>query len=155
MKKVTQAHPAHVELATAAICVMALTLAVVLDLTGLAQPMNAALGAVFLPEGMKAPENNLDPLVLWLATAFLSLALPAVILNINEMWRRLLIWSLTFAVTLLWGPVLLLSAFQPAIAVPLAAVLWSGFCAVFYASTHTMPADIAAQKQTTKNDGPR
>ena len=155
MKKVGQGHPAHVELATTAICVMALALAVVLDLTGLADRMDAALGFVFLPKGMKAPMRDLDPLILWLATAFLSLALPAVILNITEMWRRLLIWSLTFAITLLWGPVLLLSSYKPPLRCH--SLRCFGLDSVrFFMPARTSCRWTSLKKNETRNtDGPR
>ncbi len=153
MKKAMQGHPAHVELATVAIGAMAMGLAAGLELMGLADRLDAALGYVLLPKGMKPPTRDLDPLVLWLSTAFLSIAIPAVILNIAATWRRMLIWMVTFALTLLWGPVLLLSAHEPGIAIPLAAVLWSGFCAVFYAGTHKLPVEGSDETHIRRNDG--
>jgi hypothetical protein len=40
-----------------------------------------------------------------------------------------------------WAPVLSLAARAPDIAAPCCATLWSGICALVYASRHKMPAD--------------
>ena len=60
-----------------------------------------------------------------------------------------MIWIFTFALTLAWGPVLLLASHKPEIGVALVAVLWSGVCAMFYTTNHALPVD----KTPTNNHG--
>jgi hypothetical protein len=47
--------------------------------------------------------------------------------------------------------VLLLAAHKPEIGVALVAVLWSGFCAMFYTTNHVLPVD----KTQSKDHGAR
>ena len=120
---------------------MALALAAGLRFLGLIGTMDDFLTHFFAPEGMASPPNSLTHIELWGGSALLAFLLPAVILNIPGLWRRLVVWALTFALTLSWGPVLLLAAHKPEIAVALVAVLWSGFCAMFYTTNHVLPVD--------------
>jgi hypothetical protein len=90
---------------------------------------------------MEPQPRPLDAFTLWGGTALLAFLLPAVILNVPGAWRRLVVWGGTLALTLGWGPVLLLAAYRPEIGVALVAVLWSGFCAMFYTTNHVLPAD--------------
>lgn len=133
-------HP-HVGLAVLSAGAMALALAAGLRFLGLIGKMDGFLESVFSPEGMMPPTNSLGAIELWGGSALLAFLLPAVILNVPGLWRRLVVWGLTFALTLAWGPVLLLAAHRPEIGVALVAVLWSGFCAMFYTTNHVLPVD--------------
>ena len=141
----------HIGLAVFATGVMALALAVGLKFLKLIGRMDGIFSEVFLPKGMNAASHSLDPIVLWIATALLAFALPAVMLNIPGNWRRIVIWCGTLALTLSWGPVMLLASYRPEIGVAVVAVLWSGFCAMVYATNHVLPVD----KPTSKTDGAR
>jgi hypothetical protein len=140
MKGKPNDHP-HIGLAVLSVGVMALALAAGLSFLGLMGKMDGLLENVFSPKGMAAPAKSLGPIALWGGSALLAFILPAVILNVPGLWRRMVVWSLTFALTLAWGPVLLLAAHKPEIGVALVAVLWSGFCAMFYTSNHVLPVD--------------
>jgi hypothetical protein len=120
---------------------MALSLAAGLRFLGLIGKMDSHLERLFAPEGMAPPPNSLGVIELWGGSALLAFLLPAVILNVPGAWRRLVVWCLTFALTFAWGPVLLLAAHKPEIAVALVAVLWSGFCAMIYTTNHVLPVD--------------
>lgn len=153
-KTKTGEHP-HIGLAVFAAGAMALALCGGLRFLGLIRVIDARLGAWFSPEGMNAPALALSPAALWFSTALLAFALPAVILNIPGCWRRLVVWGGTLALTLAWGPVLVLAAHKPQIGVALVAVLWSGFCAMFYTTNHVLPVDREDTTPQRKDDGPR
>jgi hypothetical protein len=144
-------HP-HIGLAVLFAGSMALALAGGLGFLGLIGRLDGFAGDVFLPKGMAEPTLVPHPLVLWLATAALAFALPAVILNVPGLWRRLVVWGGTVALITAWGPVLALAAHKPQIGVALVAVLWSGFCAMFYTTNHVLPVDRDDAKQP-KHDG--
>ena len=132
----------HIGLAVLSAGAMALALSAGLQFLGLMGKMDGFLESLLSPNGMASPPNSLSSFALWGGSAMLAFLLPAVILNVPGLWRRLVVWSLTFALTLAWGPVLLLAAYRPEIGVALVAVLWSGFCAFFYSTNHILPADM-------------
>ena len=145
-------HP-HIGLAVLAAGAMALALAGGLLFLGLTARLDAALGHFFSPKGIGKPSLEADPVLLWLATAALAFALPAVILNIPGLWRRIVVWAGTFFLTLAWAPVMILAAHKPQIGVALVAVLWSGFCAMFYTMNHVLPVDRDGATPQPKDDG--
>lgn len=141
-------HP-HIGLAVLSAGAMALALAAGLRFLGLMGKIDGFFESVFFLKGMAPPPNSLSYLALWGGSALLAFLLPAVILNIPGLWRRLVVWALTLVLTLAWGPVLLLSAYKPEIGVALISVLWSGVCAIFYTTNHVLPVD----KPPTKDHG--
>ncbi|QTN33055.1 hypothetical protein HZ994_12255 [Akkermansiaceae bacterium] len=147
-------HP-HIGLAVLAAGGMALGLCAGLQFLGLAARLDGLAGRMFLPTGMAEPPRPLDPMVSWLFTAAFAFALPAVILNVPGLWRRLVVWGVCIALTIAWGPVLVLAAHKPQIGVALVAVLWSGFCAMFYTTNHVLPADREESTIQPKEDGTR
>lgn len=148
VKRKPNDHP-HIGLAVFSAGAMALALAAGLRFLGLMGKMDAFLQNLFSPHGMVAPTNSLGAFALWGGSALLAFLLPAVILNVPGLWRRLVVWVLTLALTLAWGPVLLLAAHKPEIGVALVCVLWSGFCAMAYTTSHVLPVD----KPRTKDHG--
>ncbi|MFM2197214.1 MAG: hypothetical protein RLZZ505_646 [Verrucomicrobiota bacterium] len=139
-KRQTNDHP-HIGLAVFSAGAMALALAAGLTFLGLMGKVDALMESMFSLKGMASAPNSLSDFLLWGGSALLAFLLPAVILNVPGLWRRLVIWSLTFALTFAWGPVLLLAAHKPQIGVALVAVLWSGFCAMVYTTNHVLPVD--------------
>lgn len=133
-------HP-HIGLAVLSAGVMALALSAGLSFLGLIGEVDGFLESVFSPKGMASPPNTLGHIEIWGGSALLAFLLPAVILNVPGLWRRLVVFCLTFALTAAWGPVLLLAAHKPEIGVALVAVLWSGFCAMFYTTNHVLPVE--------------
>lgn len=140
----------HIGLTIATVGVMALGLAMGLKWLGLMSRFDGLLLEAFSPAAMKHPDKPLEPFLLWGATAFLAFALPAVILNVPGQWRRLVVWAGTIALTVSWGPVLVLAARMPEIGVALVAVMWSGFCAMFYTLNHVLPVDVPDPKVEKK-----
>jgi hypothetical protein len=118
-------HP-HIGLAVLSAGAIALALSAGLSFLGLIGKVDGFLESWIAPESMVSPPNFLNPIELWGGSALLAFLLPAVILNVPGLWRRLVIWIFTFALTLAWGPVLLLASHKPEIGVALVAVLWSG-----------------------------
>lgn len=140
MKGKPNDHP-HIGLAVFSVGVMAIALSAGLCFLGLMAKVDGFLEGLLAPQGMAAPVKSLGPIALWGGSALLAFLLPAVILNVPGLSRRLVVWGLTFALTFAWGPVLLLAAHKPEIGVALVAVVWSGFCAMFYTTNHILPVD--------------
>lgn len=139
-KSESRNHP-HIGVAVFSAGAMALALAAGLQFLGVMAKLDAVLERMFSPVGMAAQPQSLHPVLIWGGTALLAFLLPAVILNIPGAWRRFVVWGGTLALTLSWGPVLLLAAHKPEIGVALVGVLWAGFCAMFYTTNHVLPAD--------------
>lgn len=139
-------HP-HVGLAVITAGVMALGLAIGLKWLGLMARIDGLFLSAFSPDAMKAPDRPLEPIILWSATTALAFALPAVILNVPGLWRRIVLWGLTLLLTLFWAPVLVLAARMPEISAALVAVIWSGVCAMFYTINHVLPVDMPEPEQ--------
>lgn len=143
----------HTGLAIFAAGTMALALAVGLEFLGLIGRINPIFAQVFSAKGMGGSPLPLEPGLLWGGSAILAFALPAIIFHIPGTWRRLVVWAGTLAVTISWAPVLVLAAREPQIAVAVIVVLWSGFCAMFYATNHNLPVDSLAGKIRKEPDG--
>jgi|AntRauTorckE6833_2_1112554.scaffolds.fasta_scaffold11100_2 hypothetical protein len=97
--------------------------------------------------GLADPGLSLDSPVIWSGSAVLALVLAAAILNVAGWWRRWFIWVMMLVLTVSWAPVLLLASHKPEIGMAVIAVLWSGCCAMFYAFSHEMPADVAERDE--------
>lgn len=146
-------HEPHVLLAVSVSGLMALALAVGLDFLKVIERMNVWFTQMLTGSGLSQPVREISKEVWWLASGFLAFLLAAVLLNIPGMWRRFLVWGITIALTFFWAPVLLLAAYKPDISLVMVAVLWSGFCAMVYATNHVMPADRKEDKPETNKDG--
>lgn len=153
--KARKGDPPHIGLAVLSAGAMALALSGGLQFLGLMGRLDEMFASVFSPPGLNKPALALGPAVIWLSGAALAFALPAVILNIPGAWRRLVVWGGAVALTVSWGPVLVLAAHKPQIGVALVAVLWSGVCAMFYTTNHVLPADSGDATRQPKNDGTR
>jgi hypothetical protein len=79
----------------------------------------------------------------WLAQLVAQgrVAASVAILEVAGTWRRLILWFTTLILVAAWAPVLGLAAHVPAVSAPFIAVLWSGICALLYASQHRMAVD--------------
>ncbi|MBC7980211.1 MAG: hypothetical protein H7Y36_06585 [Armatimonadetes bacterium] len=155
IKKSPAADHPHIGLAVFATGVMALGLAAGLKLLKVVDRLDEVLVRLFSPAGLGAAAQEMDAWVLWAGTGIMAFFLPAVILNIPGNWRRLMLWGITLVLTSAWGPVLVLCALKPNIGVALVAVLWSGFCAMFYTTNHVLPVDKPPLTPDQMNNGPR
>jgi hypothetical protein len=144
--------PADMGFATIAIALMGIGLAAGLDYLGTVGHLDNWVMAVVVKPGFSAPEQSLDPYLIWGVTVVLVPSLTAVMLNVSGGWRRLLIWVLALIVTFFWVPVLLLAAYEPEIGVVLVGLLWSGCCAMVYSTNHEMPADLIDQNPAKQDD---
>ena len=155
MNMTRQQQEPHIGVATLVSALMAIALAAGLGFLRLMERFDGFLTALMRPLGLSDPSQSLSPWALWSATALLSIFVAAVMLNVAGTWRRLLVWVITLVLTVFWGPVLLLASFKPEIGVAIIAVLWSGFCAMIYATNHWLPADRREQSEIRKNDAAR
>lgn len=155
MSEDAKKHPAHVSSATLAIALMAFGLAAGLDFLGTIDHLNRWFSSGMTKSGLSEGVHTIDPYLLWIGTAFFSLGLTVVMMNVTSLWRRMLIWLFAMAITLFWVPVLLLAAHKPEIGVAVVAILWSGFCSMVYTMNHEMPADQVEPKETTPDHGTR
>jgi hypothetical protein len=140
--KTTQPSPAgHVLVPASAIGSLSILLVVGLGALGMLGRVNLAVAQMVGQEEFPSFPKALPEWFVWLVTVASAFSLSFAILNIPGTWRRLVIWITALVLTAGWAPALGLSAHAPAIAAPFIAVLWSGVCAVVYASKHRMPVD--------------
>jgi hypothetical protein len=85
--------------------------------------------------------KSLPVWAIWLATVGFAFGTSVAILEVAGTWRRLILWFTTLILVAAWAPVLGLAAHVPAVSAPFIAVLWSGICALLYASQHRMAVD--------------
>lgn len=78
----------------------------------------------------------------WSATIAIAFGLPMLLLGIPAHWRRLVIAVSIVVSIAAWIPVLALAAHSPSLSMPLVAGVWSGICAIIYATRHRMPCDV-------------
>jgi len=131
----------HVWQAAAAIGAMSLLLAVGLGLAGALGRMNDLVAAIVARGGVVSFPLRLLEWGIWLATVVAAFGMASVILQTAGAPRRFLLWLTAVLLIAAWAPVLGLAARYPAIAAPWVATVWSGACAMFYASRHRMPCD--------------
>jgi hypothetical protein len=84
----------------------------------------------------------------WLVAELLAFGLAFAILSVPRNWRRCVLWITTLFLIVGWAPVLSLAAHAPEIGVPFIATLWSGVCAIVYASRHQMACDQLPRKSS-------
>ena len=85
--------------------------------------------------------QDLPSLWVWLFTAVAAYGVVGVILCARGGCRRWLFWVSALSLVLFWAPVLVLAAYEPKIAAPFIAALWSGICAMVYVGKHRMPGE--------------
>jgi hypothetical protein len=142
VKRSRNPHPAgHVLLPAAAIGGLSVVLAAGLELLGVLVGMNAVIARMVSRGGAETFPNALPEWSVWLAATVLAFGVAIAILGTPGGLRRVLLWLSAVVLVAAWAPVLGLAAFAPDIAAPCVATIWSGICALVYASRHAMPAD--------------
>lgn len=136
---------AHVPAAAALIGGLAVLLAAGLHALGMLARADAALAAAMLgalgqPAATGFPKD-LPEWAVWTGTAAVAFGLALAMLTIPGGWRRIIVWISTLTLTAAWAPVLALAAHTPRLSGAVAAVLWAGVCAWFYARSHPLPCD--------------
>jgi hypothetical protein len=136
------AHPAgHVILPAAAFGGLSMVLAVGLELLGVLMRMNVLIARLVSRDGAETFPKTLPDWWIWLAATIFAFGIAAAILGTPGQLRRGLLWLSAIILVAAWAPVLSLAARSPEIAAPLVATVWSGICALVYASRHDMSAD--------------
>jgi hypothetical protein len=130
-----------VVLPSAAIGALSIVLAAGLELLGILPRMNQALAQLVSRDGAESFPLQLPGWGIWLAVSLLAFFTAAAMLGTPGSWRRVLLWLSAVVLVAAWAPVLSLAARFPELAAPLVATVWSGICALVYASRHRMPSD--------------
>lgn len=118
-----------------------MVLAAGLELLGILTRVNAVIASLVSRDGAETFPKTLPDWGLWLAATVFAFGAAAAILGTPGQWRRGMLWLSAIMLVTAWAPVLSLSARAPEIAAPLVATVWSGICALVYASRHDMPVD--------------
>jgi hypothetical protein len=135
-------HPAgHAWQAASAVGAMSLVLVVGLEFSGALERMDNFAAMLVSRGGAGMFPLHLPDWAIWLATVLAAFGMAAVVLQTAGTVRRLLLWFTAVVLVAAWAPVLALAARHPAVAGPWVATVWSGACAIFYASRHRMPCD--------------
>ena len=108
---------------------------------GLLERVNTWITRLVSRDGAETFPKTLPDVWIWIATAVFAFGIAAAILGTPGQLRRGLLWASAFLLVAAWAPVLSLAARSPEIAAPCIATIWSGICALVYASRHEMPAD--------------
>ena len=145
----------HIGIASVVSAFMAIALAAGLGFLKVMERFDGFLAATLNRPGLSDAPHSLPPWALWAGTGMLAFFVAAVMLNVAGTWRRLVIWGLTLVLTFFWGPILLIASFKPEIGIAIVAVLWSGFCAMIYATNHSLPADRREKSEMKNKDGAR
>lgn len=142
MKRAKNPHPSgHVALPAAAIGGLSIALAAGLELLGVLARVNAATASLVSRQGSETFPKQVPDWGVWLFTAVFSFGTAAALLGTPGRLRRVMLWLSAIILVGSWAPVLGLAAHSPEIAAPWVATVWSGICALFYASRHRMPVD--------------
>ena len=120
---------------------MSLVLAVGLELTGGLARLNDLAFRLVAAGGLAKFPKQLPDWSLWLAAVLAAFGMAAALLLTSGGVRRILLWLTAVLLVTAWAPVLGLAARYPAVAAPWVTTVWSGACALFYASRHRMPCD--------------
>jgi hypothetical protein len=128
-------------LPAAAIGGLAIVLATGLALLGVLDRANRQIATLVSRDGAERFPKQLPEWAIWLATLILAFGLTFAILETPGWWRRTILWLTTVILIAAWAPVLSLAAHAPDIAAPWIATVWSGACAIVYATNHRMACD--------------
>jgi hypothetical protein len=135
---------ARVPIAVAVSGGLGVVMAAGLHLLGIADRLDGAL-ALWLGEAVGQAgavfPKAVPAWLRWVVTGALAFGLAAAMLTVPGTWRRLVLWTTALVLTLAWAPVLTLAAHAPQVTAAVAAVLWVGVCAAFYARTHILPCE--------------
>jgi len=142
VNRLRHSHPSgHVLLPAAAIGGLSMVLAAGLELLGALEKINRSIAHFVSRGGAETFPHQLPLWCLWLAAAVFAFGMAAAILGTPGRLRRGLLWLSAVMLVAAWAPVLSLAEHAPDIAAPWTTAIWSGVCAMVYASRHRMPCD--------------
>ena len=120
---------------------LSVLLAAGLAATGILGRLDAMIATAVSRGGRETFPKHLPEPAIWVATAAFGFGLAFAILATAGTARRISLWITTMVLVGTWAPVLSLAAHAPSVAAPWIATVWSGVCALFYASNHHMACD--------------
>ncbi len=129
----------HPGIAAAAISVMALAVAMVLELVGLTRSWDGMLVGWLEGLGLEGGLAPLEPWIGWLWTALVVVLSSWVLLHVRGNWRRWVLSVSMLFVSLAWIPVLALCGRVPMLMAPLLGLLWALVGSLVYAARHREP----------------
>lgn len=129
----------HVLVPGLAIGSLALVLAAGFGFVGIMDRANEAIAGVIRIGSGKL--IHLPDWLVWLSAGVAAFGIAFVILSVPGSWRRIVLWASSLVLVAGWAPVLVLSAREPAVSVPLLTTFWAGLCSFIYASRHHMAVD--------------
>lgn len=142
VKRSQNPHPVgHVILPAVAIGGLSMVLVAGLELLGVLMETNSVIARLVSRGGAEVFPKTLPIWSIWLTTAVFAFGIATMVLGTPGQLRRGLLWLSAVALVLAWAPILSLAAHAPDIAAPCVTTIWSGICALVYASRHDMPAD--------------
>ncbi len=133
--------PGHVAGPACFIGALSILLVAGLEWLGVLMQIQKSLGDLVMGANGDGYAHQLPVWVVWGATAIFAFGLSLAMLASPRQWRRVLLWGVALALVAAWAPVLSLASYAPAVVAPWIAVLWSGVCALVYASNHVMDGD--------------
>lgn len=132
--------PGHILVPGLTIGGLSITLAVGLAAFKAVDRANLWIASLVSRGGRETFPKHLPDSLIWIAAIILAIGIAITILATSGTWRRLVLWITAVMLIAAWAPVLSLAAHSPDIAVPWIATVWSGVCALVYASNHRMDA---------------
>lgn len=121
---------------------MSLVLSIVLEVLGFSRKLDVVVTEWIGGAGLKGPFQDLPGYVPWLWTVPLVIGIAYTMLNSRMVWRRVVLWVTTLALTIAWVPVFALAGFHVAITTPLFALAWCGLWSLIYATRHEEPGEV-------------
>lgn len=89
----------------------------------------------------------------WVELGFvisLAFVTPTLMLYSPSLWRKWAMWMGMMILYVVWIPVLALAAWRMGMMAPLVAGLWSGLCAMIFASRHELPCDVLMEQNEVR-----
>ena len=146
MKNRSHPHPVgHVLAPAAAIGALSILLAVGMSALRILDRVDLVISHLVSRGKAEEFPKSLPEWSVWLVTVIFAFGLSFAVLSVAGTWRRIVLWITSVMLVAAWAPVLSLAAHAPDIGAPFIATLWSGICALVYASKHRMPCDEAAE----------
>ena len=127
----------------AAIGSLSILLAVGLSALGILDQVDLVISHLVSRGKAEEFPKSLPEWSVWLVTLAFAFGLSFAMLSVAGTWRRIVLWITSVVLVAAWAPVLILAAHAPDFGAPFIATLWSGICALVYASKHRMPCDEA------------
>lgn len=127
---------------------LSITLAVGLTAFKAIDRANLWIATLVSRGGREAYPKHLPDGVIWLAALVLAFFVAFAILSTPGTWRKLVVWISAAVLTGAWAPVLSLAAHSPDIAAPWIATVWSGVCALVYATNHRVAMNAPRKSES-------